>query len=57
MIDKDGIYASASAGLRKDGTDVKITKHDLFVWGPLTMAATATMLHVLVDDGTFKNGW
>lgn len=57
VIDKNGVVASAAAGVRADGKSNKMTKNDKVLWASVTKAMTATMLAVLVDEGKFAAGW
>ena len=57
VIDKKGVRAIATAGVRKLGAPEKLTVNDLVHLGSLTKAMTSVMLETLVADGTFPNGW
>jgi CubicO group peptidase (beta-lactamase class C family) len=50
-IGPDGVIESASAGVRKRGSDVAIATDDQFSIGSNSKSFTATLAAVLVDDG------
>ena len=57
IIDEAGVRAIASAGVRKQGSPEKFTINDQVHIGSNTKAMTSAMLAILVEDGTFINGW
>ena len=57
ILDEDGIRSIAVAGMRKQGSNEKMTVDDLVHIGSLTKAMTSVMLAQLVAEGVFPNGW
>ena len=57
VIDRKGVRAMATAGVRKLGSPEKLTVNDQVHLGSLTKAMTSVLLETLVADGTFPNGW
>ncbi len=57
IIDKNGVSAIASAGVRKQNSSELLTINDLVHLGSCTKSMTSTMLATLVANGTFTNGW
>ena len=57
IMDDKGIRSIGVAGVRKQGSDAKITVDDLFHIGSNTKAMTSVLLAGLVADGVFPNGW
>lgn len=57
IIDGTGVRAIGAAGVRRQGASRAVTADDLLHIGSNTKAMTATMLAMLVEDGTFANGW
>ena len=57
VIDRKGVRAIATAGIRKLGSPEKLTVNDQVHLGSLTKAMTSVMLETLVADGTLPNGW
>jgi CubicO group peptidase (beta-lactamase class C family) len=51
IVTREGLQEIASVGVRKIGTDVKVTDKDLWHLGSCTKAMTATMIGTLVADG------
>ena len=57
IVDTDGVRAVAPAGVRREGSPVQFTVHDLAHIGYNTKAMTSTMFATLVADGSFSRGW
>ena len=55
IISSQGVLAIGAAGVRKAGSNVAITSHDLVHLGSCTKAMTAVMIATLVAEG--KLGW
>jgi CubicO group peptidase (beta-lactamase class C family) len=55
IISSEGVIAIGSAGVRKTGSDVAITRKDIVHLGSCTKAMTAAMLATLVAEG--KLSW
>jgi CubicO group peptidase (beta-lactamase class C family) len=56
IADSDGVIGIGAAGVRKAGTDVKMTVNDLVHIGSCTKAMTSTVLATLVEDGLLTWG-
>ena len=54
VIHEGRILTYAAVGVRKLGTDVKVTAHDQFHIGSCTKAMTATLLAILIEQGKLK---
>lgn len=57
VIDRKGVSAIATAGVRKHGSPEKLAATDQVHLGSLTKAMTSVMLETLVADGAFPKGW
>ena len=57
VIDKKGVRAIATAGVRKHGSPQKLAITDQVHLGSLTKAMTSVVLETLVGDATFPKGW
>lgn len=51
IVTRDGLDAIVSVGVRKIGTETKVTDDDLWHLGSCTKAMTATLIGTLVDEG------
>lgn len=54
IVDKDGLVALGAAGVRRLGSPSMISKNDLIHLGSCTKAMTATVIAMLVEDGTLS---
>lgn len=54
VVDGDDIVISGAAGVRKRGTDVRVTIEDKFHIGSDTKAMTATLCAMLVEEGKLR---
>lgn len=57
VVDKKGVRAIATAGVRKHGSPEKLGITDQVHLGSLTKAMTSVVLETLIADGTFPKGW
>jgi CubicO group peptidase (beta-lactamase class C family) len=54
IVGKDGLIALGAAGVRRSGSPSMITKNDEVHLGSCTKAMTATVIAMLVEDGTLS---
>ncbi len=54
VIDRGALIAVDAVGVRKNGTEVKVTAQDTFHLGSCTKAMTATVIAMLIERGTLR---